>query len=66
MIGVLVVLVVLEELDQGVDVVRDQNLVVNNVKVMTLKLKSATPKIVLVSSVIVSFDGLSLYTCDHH
>jgi len=46
--------------------VSNQDLVVNNAKVMILKLKNATPNIVLVSSLIFSFTGHSLYACDHH
>ena len=44
----------------------NQDLVVDNAKVMILKLKNVTPNIVLVSSLIVSFNGHSLYVCDHH
>ena len=63
--GVIAVRAVMEGLDLGVDAVQSQNLVVNHARVMTLKLRNATPTIVLVSpATIVKYD-FSLCVCDH-
>jgi len=64
--GVVVMPAVREGLDSGEESVSHQNLVVNLVRVIySLIMENATLSHVLVSSLIVSFDGHSWYVCIH-